>query len=65
MLGIRQFSVMQDVVVCSALAFSAGVFLCIALSDLLPEMEFHAHNRFRLTVALIAGVLLAYGITFL
>ena len=65
MLGIRQFSGMQDVVVCSALAFSAGVFLCIALSDLLPEMEFHAHNRFRLTVALIAGVLLAYGITFL
>jgi len=65
MLGIRQFSGMQDAVVCSVLAFSAGVFLCIALSDLLPEMEFHAHNRFRLTVALTAGVLLAYGITFL
>lgn len=65
MLGIRQFSGMQDTVVCSVLAFSAGVFLCIALSDLLPEMEFHAHNRFRLTVALTAGVLLAYGITFL
>ncbi len=27
------------------LAFSAGVFLCIALSDLLPEMEFHSHHR--------------------
>ena len=65
MLGIRQFSGMQDTVVCSALAFSAGVFLCIALSDLLPEMEFHAHNRFRLTVALTAGVLLAYGIAML
>lgn len=65
MLGIRQLSGMQDLVVCSVLAFSAGVFLCIALSDLLPEMEFHAHNRFRLTVALMAGVLLAYGITFL
>ncbi len=64
-LGIRQFSGMQDVIVRSALAFSAGVFLCIALSDLLPEMEFHAHNRFRLTAALMAGVLLAYGITFL
>ena len=63
--GIRQFSGMQDLVVCSVLAFSAGVFLCIALSDLLPEMEFHAHNRFRLTAALTAGVLLAYGITFL
>ena len=64
-LGIRQFSGMQDTVVCAVIAFSAGVFLCIALSDLLPEMEFHAHNRFRLTVALTAGVLLAYGITFL
>lgn len=63
--GIRQLSGMQDQIVCSVLAFSAGVFLCIALSDLLPEMEFHAHNRFRLTVALTAGVLLAYGITFL
>lgn len=64
-LGIRQFSGMQDTVVCAVVAFSAGVFLCIALSDLLPEMEFHSHNRFRLTVALTAGVLLAYGITFL
>ena len=64
-LGLRQFSAMQDAVVCSVIAFSAGVFLCIALSDLLPEMEFHAHNRFRLTVALTAGVLLAYGITFM
>ena len=64
-LGIRQFTGMQDTVVCAVIAFSAGVFLCIALSDLLPEMEFHAHNRFRLTVALTAGVLLAYGITFL
>jgi hypothetical protein len=28
-------------------------------------MEFHAHNRLRLTAALLAGILLAYGITFL
>ena len=64
-LGIRQLSAMQDTIVCSVMAFAAGVFLCIALSDLLPEMEFHAHNRFRLTVALTAGVLLAYGISFM
>ncbi|MEC8558120.1 MAG: ZIP family metal transporter [Planctomycetota bacterium] len=44
------------------LAFSAGVFLCIALSDLLPEMEFHTHNRIPLSLALIAGVLSAYAI---
>lgn len=64
-LGISFFGAYQEQVVCSALAFSAGVFLCIALSDLLPEMEFHAHNRARLTAALLAGTLLAYGITFL
>lgn len=64
-LGIDQFGDLQEKIVCSALAFSAGVFLCISLSDLLPEMEFHAHNRLRLTAALLAGILLAYGITFL
>ena len=47
------------------LGFSAGVFLCIALADLLPEMEFHSHDRFTLTIALLAGIALAYGIRFL
>ncbi len=63
--GIHFFGGYEDQIVCSALAFSAGVFLCISLSDLLPEMEFHAHNRVRLTAALLAGILLSYGITFL
>ena len=44
------------------LAFSAGVFLCVALSDRLPEMEFHTHSRIPLSLALIAGVLSAYAI---
>jgi zinc and cadmium transporter len=38
-----------------ALAFSAGTFLCIALSDLLPELQFHTHDRFKLSVGLLAG----------
>jgi zinc and cadmium transporter len=63
--GISLFGQYQDEFVSASLAFSAGVFLCISLSDLLPEMEFHAHNRVRLTAALLAGILLAYGITFL
>ena len=37
------------------LAFSAGTFLCIALSDLLPELQFHAHDRAKLSLALLAG----------
>ena len=38
-----------------ALAFSAGTFLCIALSDLLPELQFHSHDRLKLSISLIAG----------
>jgi len=45
-----------------ALSFSAGTFLFIALSDLLPEVQFHRHDRVPLTLALIAGVLLMGGI---
>ncbi|TWT87729.1 zinc transporter ZupT [Pseudobythopirellula maris] len=39
-----------------ALAFSAGVFLCIAMSDLLPELQFHHHDRFKLSLALLLGL---------
>ncbi|AGA30077.1 ZIP family metal transporter [Singulisphaera acidiphila] len=39
----------------AALAFSAGTFLCIALSDLLPELQFHEHDRVFLSLALLAG----------
>lgn len=46
-----------------ALAFSAGAFLCIALSDLLPELQFHEHDRIKLSVALVLGLALAWGVT--
>ncbi len=39
-----------------ALAFSAGTFLFIALSDLLPEVQFHRHDRVWLLLALTLGV---------
>jgi len=42
-----------------ALAFCAGTFLCIASSDLLPELQFHSHDRFKLSVALLAGLAVA------
>ena len=42
-------------VTAATLAFSAGTFLCIALSDLLPELQFHAHDRIPLSVALLGG----------
>lgn len=45
-----------------ALAFSAGTFLCIAAADLLPELQFHSHDRVGLTAALVAGLALAWGV---
>jgi len=43
----------------NALAFCAGTFLCIACADLLPELQFHSHDRLGLSIALLAGLLLA------
>jgi zinc and cadmium transporter len=42
----------------AALAFSAGTFLFIALSDLLPEVQFHRHDRIPLFLTLVAGIVL-------
>jgi len=42
------------------LAFSAGTFLAIALTDLLPELHFHAHDRHKLSAALLAGLLVMW-----
>ncbi len=49
----------------AALAFSAGTFLFVALSDLLPEVQFHRHDRIPLFATLVAGVVLMGGIGFL
>jgi zinc and cadmium transporter len=45
----------------NALAFSAGTFLCVSMSDLLPELQFHHHDRVKLSVALLLGLALAWG----
>ncbi len=47
-----------------ALAFSAGVFLSISLSDLLPELQFHAHDRTSLSAALIFGLSISAVVSF-
>ena len=44
-----------------ALGFGAGAFMCIAMSDLLPELQFHRHDRFWLSIALVAGIALAWS----
>ncbi|MFO0917900.1 MAG: ZIP family metal transporter [Planctomycetaceae bacterium] len=64
-LGLKTFSAEQSLVASAALAFSAGVFVSIALSDLLPEVQFHSHDRLKLSAALLLGAIAAWGIGFL
>jgi zinc and cadmium transporter len=51
---------MQKFYIACALAFSAGTFLCISLSDLLPELQFHRHDRVKLSAALLLGLAVAH-----
>ena len=46
----------------ATLAFSAGAFICIALGDLLPEVQFHSHDRLRLTLLFLLGIGLAMAL---
>ena len=62
--GVRG-SAEQDLIIGCSLAFAAGIFLCISMGDLLPELEFHSHDRLKLTAALLVGVVLSYMIGFL
>ncbi len=64
-LGIQQFADSQQAILGWALGFAAGVFLCISLGDILPEVQFHAHDKVKLSTALVLGIALAYAIGFL
>jgi zinc and cadmium transporter len=57
--GASHFAGAHGAMLGCALAFCAGSFLCIASSDLLPELQFHSHDRFKLSVALLAGLSVA------
>ncbi len=58
-MGVSQFAAGNPGVLGGALGFCAGTFLCIAGGGLLPEMQFHAHDRIKLSLALLAGVAVA------
>ena len=55
-LGTNWFSNPSHYFLGSVLAFAAGTFVCIAASDLLPELQFHEHDRLKLSLALVAGL---------
>jgi zinc and cadmium transporter len=64
-IGVDQFVDFRDTILGIALAFSAGIFLCISLGDLLPEVHFHSHDRLKLSAMLLLGVAIAWAIEFL
>ena len=57
---VEQYSDWRDTMLGFSLAFSAGIFLCISLGDLLPEVHFHSHDRVQLSIMLLLGVLAAF-----
>ncbi|HPC60735.1 MAG TPA: ZIP family metal transporter [Verrucomicrobiota bacterium] len=63
-LGASHFVESNPAVIGAALAFCAGTFLCIACADLLPELQFHTHDRFKLSLAMLAGLAVAVLIAF-
>jgi zinc and cadmium transporter len=62
LLGASQFADSNTVFLGCSLAFCTGTFLCISSSDLLPELQFHSHDRFKLSIALLAGLGVAWVI---
>ncbi len=60
--GLATMDQGQQFILGVSLAFSAGVFLCISLGDLLPEVQFHAHDRLALSGMLLLGVAIAVGL---
>lgn len=62
-LGMASDLFAHDLLISNALAFSAGMFLCISLSDLLPELQFHQHDRLTLSAALLLGLAVAWGVS--
>jgi zinc and cadmium transporter len=60
--GAGEFLHSHAAVLGAALAFCAGTFLCIACADLLPELQFHRHDRVKLSLALLLGLGVASAI---
>lgn len=61
--SLQLFGAHQTEVLGIAMAMAAGAFLCIAAADLLPEVQFHSHDRVLLTASLALGLALAWGIS--
>jgi zinc and cadmium transporter len=63
LVSLPLFGAAENTVLGIALAVAGGAFVCIAAADLLPEVQFHTHDRLLLTTSLVLGLALAWGIT--
>jgi len=63
-LVLQQAGSAADALVGGTLCFTAGACLCISSSDLLPELQFHSHDRLKLSSALVLGLALAWGLVY-
>jgi zinc and cadmium transporter len=61
--GLRLLGAHEGEMLGVAMALAAGAFICIAAADLLPEVQFHSHDRLLLTTALAVGLAIAWAIT--
>jgi zinc and cadmium transporter len=60
--GASHFASANPAFLGGALAFCAGTFICIACAGLLPELQFHSHDRGKLSLALLAGIGVAVAV---
>lgn len=59
---VRAFGAVHPEVTGAALAFSAGTFLHVSLSDLLPHVHEHAERQVPIVVSFLLGLAAMYGI---
>lgn len=62
-MGVGGAAANTSSIVGCAIAFAAGVFLTVSLSDLLPELQFHHHDRVKLSALLLLGLALAWSVS--
>lgn len=65
LMSLSLFGGDRDTAVGIALALAGGAFVCIAAADLLPEVQFHTHDKVLLTTVLAIGLALAWGMAIL
>jgi zinc and cadmium transporter len=63
--GLQQAGSETAAILGGTLCFAGGACLCIASSDLLPELQFHSHDRLKLSAALVAGLTFAWLLVYL